>query len=145
MYRHILIASDGSQISGRAVSHAVGLAKALGAQLTAVTATEPKLTGQAEFARIGCSQEEYDAAVTAVAGRILGTISAAAAAEGVACESVHVRNAYPAEAILATAREKGCDLIVLASHGRTGWAKLLAGSESEKVAHQSEIPVLMVR
>ena len=145
MYRHILIASDGSRISERAIAHAIDLAKAVGARLTAITATEPKLTGQAEFARIGCSQEEYDAAVAAVAARILETIGAAATTRGVAFDSVHVPNAYPAEAILATAREKACDLIVLALQGRTGWAKLLAGSESDKVAHQSDIPVLIVR
>lgn len=144
MYRHILIASDGSALSERAVTHAVGLARALGARLTAVTATEPRLTGQAEIARIGCSQDEYDKAAAAVAAGILDTIVGAASAAAIACAAIHVRDAYPADAIMATAREHGCDLIVLASHGRRGFAKVLVGSESEKVARASELPVLIV-
>lgn len=144
MYRHILIASDGSALSERAVDHAVGLAKALGARLTAVTATEPRLTGQAEIARMGCTQDEYDKAAADVASRILDTIAGAARDAGLSCSPIHVKDAYPADAILATARDLGCDLIVLASHGRRGFAKLLVGSESEKVANRSELPVLIV-
>jgi len=63
----------------------------------------------------------------------------------VACATVHVKEQYPAEGIIAAAKEKGCDLIVMASHGRRGLAKLLLGSEATKVLALSSVPVLICR
>src|SRR5581483_4603078 len=100
MYKHILIATDGSELAGKAVTTGLKLAKALASKVTAVTATEP-----------------WTEMVTEEAARILGDVSAAAKAAGVACETVHAKY-FAAEAIIDTAKARGCDLIVMSSHGR---------------------------
>ena len=117
MYKHILIATDGSELAGKAVTTGLALAKQLKAKVTAVTASEPwtsMVTGEAAFA---FPVEEYEKAAAENATRILGEVSAAAKIQDVACETVRV-NDFPAEGIIETAKARGCDLIVMASHGR---------------------------
>jgi nucleotide-binding universal stress UspA family protein len=145
MYRHLVIATDGSELAEKAITHGVALAKALGAKVTAVTVTEPLPAFATADATIVLPIEEYDQAAAASAARILGGVETAAKASSVACDVVHVKDQFPAEGIVETAKTKGCDLIVMASHGRSGLSKLLLGSQANKVVSQSPIPVLVCR
>jgi len=145
VFKHILLATDGSELADKALSHGLQLAKTLGARVTAVTVTEPwaaVIGGEAAYA---FPIEEYEKSMAANAKEILDKVVAAAKAAGVACETVHVTNKMPAEGILDAAKEKGADLIVMASHGRSGLMKLLLGSQANKVVTQSEVPVLICR
>jgi nucleotide-binding universal stress UspA family protein len=89
--------------------------------------------------------QEYDKAAAAHAARILEAVTAAAATAGVTCEVVHIKDQYPAQGILETAKGMGADLIVMASHGRRGISKLLLGSQATEVVSQSSVPVLVYR
>ena len=144
MYKHLLIATDGSVLAGKAVATGLQLAKALGAKVTAVTVTEA-------WAAIGPSEgafvfpvEEYERAAAQNATRILADVAAQAQKVGMACETVHVTE-FPAEGIILTAKDKGCDLIVMASHGRRGLSRLLLGSQAVRVLTHATIPVLICR
>lgn len=144
MYKHILIATDGSELAAKAVTAGLELAKQLQCKATAVTAIEPWTTmvvGEAGFA---FPVEEYEKSAAENANRILAQVTAAAKARGVACETLQV-NDFPAEAIIETAKSKGCDLIVMSSHGRRGLARVLLGSQATRVLTLSTVPVLVCR
>jgi len=144
MYKHILIATDGSELAGKAVSTGLALAKQLKSKVTAVTATEPwtaMVTGEAGFV---VPVEEYEGGAAASAARILSEVTTAAKAQDVACETVRV-NDFAAEGIIETAKARGCDLIVMASHGRRGLARVLLGSQAMRVLTMSTVPVLICR
>jgi nucleotide-binding universal stress UspA family protein len=145
MYKHLLVATDGSDLAARAVTAGLTLARHLGAKVTILTATEPwsTMTG-GEGSAFDFPIEEYEKAAVSQAQGILAKVSDEAKAAGVDCETVHVRD-FPAEAILATANARGCDLIVMASHGRRGMARLLLGSQAARVVTMSSIPVLVCR
>ena len=145
MYKHILIATDGSDLGGKAVTAGLELAGHLKAKVTAVTATEPwsaMVTGEA--AAFAFPIEEYEKSAAENAARVLSAVSEAAKKQDVPCETVHV-NDFPAEAIIDTAKTKGCDLIVMASHGRRGIARVLLGSQAIRVLTLSSVPVLICR
>lgn len=145
MYKHILIATDGSELAGKAVAAGLELARHVKARVTAVTATEPwsaMMVG--EPAAFAFPIEEYEKAAAENAARILSAVSEAAMKQDVPCETMHVHD-FPAEAIIDTAKTKGCDLIVMASHGRKGVARLLLGSQAVRVLTLSTIPVLVCR
>jgi nucleotide-binding universal stress UspA family protein len=142
MYKHILIATDGSELAGKAVATGLALAKQLNAMVTAVTAIEPWAaiaTGEAAAAFI-----EYQKAAVQDAARILGEVSTTAKAQGIRCETVTVTESA-AEAIVATAKSRECDLIVMSSHGRRGLARVLLGSQAMRVLTSSSVPVLVCR
>ena len=144
MYKHILIATDGSELAGKAVTAGLTLAKTLNAKVTAINATEPwtaMVTGEAALA---FPIEEYEKSAEENATKMLSEVSAAAKKQGVACDTVHV-NDFPAEAIIATAKARGCDLIVMASHGRRGLARMILGSQAMRVLTLSTVPVLICR
>jgi nucleotide-binding universal stress UspA family protein len=145
MYKHILIATDGSDLAQKAESAGLTLAKALNAQTTAVTVTEPwDAFSMAALAERGMPNPvaDYDAAA---ANRILWGVSETAKKIGLSCTTLHVKDRHPAEGIIETAKEKGCDLIVMASHGRRGISKVLLGSQAMKVVTLSPVPVLVCR
>jgi nucleotide-binding universal stress UspA family protein len=145
MYKHILIATDGSELAAKAVTSGIELAKRLGAKLTAVTASEPWTTMMvAGDPGAAFPTMEYERAAAEKADNILAAVSALAKTAGVACETVHVMN-YPADAIIDTAKAKGCDLIVMSSHGRRGIARVLIGSQAVNVLTHSTVPVLVCR
>ncbi|GGF17879.1 universal stress protein [Youhaiella tibetensis] len=149
MYTHILIATDGSDLSAKGVDQGVRLAKKLGAAVTIVTVTEPwvSIGTDATFGWGGYSNplDEYEKASDASAKAILTKASEAAAALGVEAKTIHIPNQYPADAIVTAAQENGADLIVVASHGRRGLGRLLLGSQATQVLTQSSIPVLVVK
>jgi nucleotide-binding universal stress UspA family protein len=145
MYRHILIAIDGSDLAAKALSQGLGLAKALAAQVSIVTVTEPWATQVTGEAAIAFPFEEYEKAMGANASDILSKASVTAGQSGVACSTVHVKERHPAEGILETAKARACDLIVMASHGRRGLSRLLLGSQAQNVVTHSTIPTLICR
>jgi len=144
MYANILIPTDGSDITAKAVASAVGLARALGAKLSTITVKEPfPYSAISEMQPIP-PQEYYDAQERIAVGRVKMVVDAAAAA-GVACEAYTVEAPHPWEAILDHARTHQVDLVVMASHGRRGVSALLLGSETSRVLTHSPIPVLVVK
>ncbi|MEZ5730680.1 MAG: universal stress protein [Burkholderiaceae bacterium] len=145
MYKHILVATDGSEYAERAFSHAVELAKMLGAKLTAVTVTAPLEMTAIEGVVISPPADDYDAWQKQQATIALDKASGAAAAAGVTAETRHLVRKQAYEGIIEAARSEGCDLIVMASHGRRGVSALLLGSETQKVLTHSTVPVLVVR
>jgi nucleotide-binding universal stress UspA family protein len=146
-YRHLLVPTDGSEISERAVEQAVTLAAALGARLRVlhVQVSFPiSLVGVGELVEPS-TVDALMAATQQRAETILGEAMARAAAAGVEAEQSLLVNPQPHQAILEEARTHGCDLIVMASHGRRGLEGLLIGSETQRVLTQSSCPVLVVR
>ena len=144
MFKHILIAIDGSDLAERAAAQGLELAKLLGASVTAVMVTEPwstMITG----ATAQTFYEEYIKACAQDATRALAAVSALANKAGLTCATSHVKEQYPAEGIIAACKDRGCDLIVMGSHGRRGLAKLFLGSEAAKVLTLSTVPVLICR
>lgn len=144
MYTNLLIASDGSELAGKAVTHGLKLAKALGAKVTAVIVSDPWTAFNAGDTTL-FPIEEYERACEDAALKILGDIAERAKAEGVACATRHIKDQFPAEGILEAAKSAGSDLIVMASHGRRGVSRLLLGSQANRVVTHSEIPVLICR
>jgi nucleotide-binding universal stress UspA family protein len=149
MYKHILIATDGSDVAGRAVDHGLALAKALGAQVTIVTVTEPAAVIGAGYATIAGTiidpvPELLEAQQTA-ARSTLDRAADVATRAGVAAKTVLVDDSYPAEGIVGQAEADACDLIVMGSHGRRGLGRLLLGSKTSNVLSLSKIPVLVTR
>ncbi|MGE8106541.1 universal stress protein [Allorhizobium sp. NPDC080224] len=146
MYKHILIATDGSEIAQKGVDHGLLLAKNLDAKVMVVTVTEPFPIYAGEGWALGPGDfERYDADQIKFAQELLAPIKASADRLGVTCETRHVPNRRPAEAILDTAAEEDCSLIVMASHGRRGLERLFLGSQTQEVVSRSSLPVLVVR
>ena len=145
MYKHILLPTDGSDLSATAVRDGLKFAKEIGARVTALHVTAPfhptEMTPSVFTAHI----QEHDAKAKESAQRALDAVTQAARASGVSCATVHLVSLSPYEAIIALAGEAGCDLIFMASHGRRGVAALLLGSETNKVLTHSKIPVLVTR
>ena len=148
MFKHILIATDGSELADKAVVRGLALAKALNAKATAVTVTEP--WDALSMAAIAEAQgrnpiDDYEARMTAAASRILSSVGEKAKQLDVRRATLHVNDRHPAEGIIETAQAQMCDLVVMASHGRRGLARLLIGSQANRVVTLSPVPVLVCR
>ena len=144
MYKRILVPTDGSDITAKAVDTAIALAKLSGAAITTLCVKEPFPYSAISEMQPVPPQEFYDAQERIAADRVKAVLDAAAAA-GVSCEGATVEALHPWEAILDMAKQKGCDLVVMASHGRRGMAALLIGSETSRVLTHSPLPVLVVK
>ena len=150
MYANILLSTDGSEVAKNGVKHGIALAKALNAKVTVITVTEPLpvdygsghaagwIPSQAEFDR-------FDAAWKERAGKVLDEARAMAEQIGLSAELSHIPNAHPATAIIEAAKFRGCDLIVMGSHGRRGLRKLFLGSQTSEVLVGGSVPVLVVQ
>lgn len=146
MYTHILISTDGSELAQKGIDHGLSLAKALGSKVTVITATEPfPIIYGREWQPTPEVAKQFEQENTRAAAAILEKVKADADKVGVPLETVHSSNTFAAEAILDAVKERGCNLIVMSSHGRTGLGKMLLGSQTSKVVSKSEIPVLVVR
>ena len=149
MYKHILVPTDGSALSDKAVEAAIKLAQLLGARITAFHAMEPyPLQGAyaAEASGVPELQPEIFAQRSEeYAKRVLDAVASAAAAANVQCTTGYTTSRSAYQAIVEKARKEGCDLIVMASHGRRGLEGFLLGSETQKVLTHSLIPVLVYR
>ncbi|EQB06407.1 hypothetical protein L288_11185 [Sphingobium quisquiliarum P25] len=148
MYSHILISTDGSEVSHKGLLQGLELAKALGAKATVITVTEPfpVYAGGVGF-DYALSDEllaEYAAGQKSSATAILDAAKQAAVQTGIEVETVHVPDAQVADAIIGQAQARGCGLIVMASHGRRGIKRLMLGSKTSEVLNNSRIPVLVV-
>lgn len=147
MYRHILVPIDGSELSARAITTAIGLAQAVGAKLTGLYAVPeyiPPVDAMVPVYQFP-SPDEYTQQAAVEAEVVLKDFVEACARAGIACETAHGIDSHPWRLILATARARGCDLVCMSSHGRRGLSALLLGSETQKVLTHSELPVLVVR
>ena len=150
MYKHILLPTDGSELSDRAVVSGIALAKALNAKVTGFFAIPSVSFGDyIEIARKSSTamqqMREREEQLNQAAKRILGTVEKLAREAGVECAVLHASSNSPAEAIIEAAKSNGCDLVFMASHGRRGLDALLLGSETSKVLTHSKIPVLVCR
>jgi nucleotide-binding universal stress UspA family protein len=149
MYAHILVSTDGSDIARKGVEHGLALAKALNAKVTAVTVTEPLAAGLA-VGRGGWippqeMRDNFNSAREDFVNDILADIRAMAGKIGISLDFLHISDSHPSTAIVETAKSRGCDLIVMASHGRSGLTKLFLGSQTSAVLADGSVPVLIVR
>jgi nucleotide-binding universal stress UspA family protein len=144
MFKRILVPTDGSDITGKAVSTAIGMAKAHGAQVQVISVKEPFPYSAITEMQPTPPQEFFDAQERIARQRVQGAVTLCAEA-GVDCEAHTVEAMHPWEAIIDHAKAQQCDLVVMASHGRRGVTALLLGSETQKVLTHSNIPVLVVR
>jgi len=144
MFNRILVPTDGSEITGKAVDAAIGLAKSVGAKLYTLSVKEPFPYSAISEMQPTPPQEFFDAQERIAAVRVK-TVRESAEGLGVTCEAHTVEALHPWEAIIDHARRHECDLIVMASHGRRGVTALLLGSETQKVLTHSKVPVLVVR
>jgi nucleotide-binding universal stress UspA family protein len=145
MYTNILLPTDGSELAGMAVQHGIALAKRIGAKTTALTVVPPFHVVTIDTQMLEDTPAQYKTRMQKHTEKTLGAVARAAQAAGVACEMVHVEHEHPYRAIIDTAGSKGCDLIVMASHGRHGISAIVLGSETVKVLTHSKIPVLVHR
>jgi nucleotide-binding universal stress UspA family protein len=148
MFKHLLLPTDGSKLSSEAAEAGVRLAKALGARVTGLFAAPPAtpIIYKAMLPVGYASPEEHKRMIEQAARSYLGAIEKAASAAGVRCETVTVTSDFPADAILATAKKRRCDLVFMASHGRRGLRRSsLLGSETQKVLSNGNLPVLVFR
>ena len=147
MFKNILVATDGSELADKAVSHGLNLAQELKAALTFVTVIELWTTlGMATRTFPGSINptESYEKIQVTIANRVLKDAADKAKVLGVNCEIIYKED-HPAEGIIDVAHSKSCDLIIMASHGRRGVNKVLLGSITSEVLARSLIPVLVIR
>jgi nucleotide-binding universal stress UspA family protein len=145
MFTHLLLAVDGSPLAEAGFRKALEFAREINARITAlrVCPNYHLLAYQVEM--LTDTREQYAKAAAEEMTKYLVGIAQEAAAAGVACETTYAVNDHPYEAIIKTAAENGCDLIVMASHGRRGVQGVLIGSETQKVLTHSKLPVLVYR
>jgi nucleotide-binding universal stress UspA family protein len=148
MFKHILVPTDGSDLALKAARVAVQLAKSLGARVTAYHSIAPYQLPLADgvYAYVEAySPEEYKKGTESQAGEFLAAVQAEARNAGVECRPVYTTSGAPWDGIIKAAASGGCDLIVMASHGRKGLAGVLLGSEAQKVLTHSSVPVMVCR
>jgi nucleotide-binding universal stress UspA family protein len=145
MFKHILIPTDGSEQSNRAIANGVTFAKEISAKITGLTVTEPFHYFATESLQVADTADQYNADVKILAARNLSVLKDAADKAGVDCVVLHSSSEHPYQEIVKTAQERGCDVIFQASHGRHGLGALIMGSETQKVLTHTKIPVLVYR
>lgn len=145
MFKQILLPTDGSDLSERAVLAGISFAKEIGAQVVGLTVRPEFHTFTYKTDMLEDTEPEFEAATGKQADKYLSFVTDAARTAGVPCTVAQVVSDDPYEAILQTAKERKCDLIIMASHGRRGLKGVLLGSETQKVLVHSDIPVLVYR
>lgn len=145
MYKSILIPTDGSDFAAKGVEAGLALAAALGAKVDLLVVTEPVPTyAGLDGSAFSAAFADFDKVQSETAAKALATVKQRADALGVASATHHVSRSQPAEAILATAKAQGSDLVVMASHGHRGVRRLFLGSQTAEVLAHTDIPVLVV-
>ena len=144
MFKRILVPTDGSEITAKAIDTAIGLAKSVGAQLYTISVKEPFPYSAISEMQPTPPQEFFDAQERIASKRVHAVVEQCQQA-GVTCQSDTVEALHPWEAIIEHAKRMECDLLVMASHGRRGVSAFLLGSETQKVLTHSKVPVLVVR
>ncbi len=145
MFKSILVPTDGSYLSEQAIGNAIEFAKINpGSKIVALSVVEPAPTIAFE-GEVYTNSEKYMGYARTSADSNVGKVAEAASAAGIPCETVTVTSVRPWKVIISTANEKGCDCIVMASHGRKGYNALILGSNTNKVLTHSQIPVMVFR
>ena len=145
MFRHILIPTDGSELAEKAIHYGVALAKEQGARITALTVTKPFHVMTLEPGMLTDTRAAYTQNVAEHTRKYLDVVSNAAKAAGVTCDAVSLEHEHPYQGIIECARNRECDLIVMASHGRSGVSAIVLGSQTVKVLTHTKVPVLVYR
>jgi nucleotide-binding universal stress UspA family protein len=148
MYKHILVPTDGSKLSAKAIRTATSLAKVCKAKLTGIYVIPPYAPPvYSEAAALGMpvSRRDFLESMEKTARKALAVVEIESQTAGVESSTVYVTGEQPWQAIIRVARSKRCDAIVMASHGRRGLAGVLLGSETVKVLTHSKVPVLVCR
>jgi len=150
MFRHILIPTDGSELAEHAVTNGLSLAKSVGAKATVIIVEDPFDWLNVPETRASKRQAldkvaKHNEQVKKHAASVLSRAADAAKQAGVPCDTMQVGNARPYQAIIAAASDRGCDLIVMASHGRGGLSAVVLGSVTNKVLTHTKTPVLVYR
>ena len=148
MFKHLLIPTDGSELSTKAINAGIAFAKETGARVTGYFALEAKpaqVYGEGYHFPDAKKAQEHDRVMRDAGARYIDAIGKAAGAAGVAFDSVVNEAAAPHEGIVSAAREHDCDVIFMASHGRRGIARVALGSVTADVLAHSTIPVLVYR
>lgn len=145
MYHHILVPTDGTELSKRAVERSLDLAKALGAKVTVVRVSGKPADVVVFGVNITELPEETRKRISQEIEEHLAWVRGEAAARGVQCEAIRVESEFPWKGIIETAEARGCDLIAMAAHGRAGVTAKLLGSETQRVLTHSRLPVLVYR
>lgn len=143
MFKQLLVPTDGSELSLRAVKIAVDLAKTGGATIHALHVVPPFHAVSYLAEMLAATELEYDQEAIGRAERYLAEVRIEAEKAGVSCDTSYVLNDSPHQAIAKVAKDRGCDLIVMASHGWRGLNRLLLGSETHKLLLNTNIPVLV--
>jgi nucleotide-binding universal stress UspA family protein len=146
MYRHILIPTDGSELAEHGVTNGLALAKSLGAKVSVIIVEEPfdwLRVSEMPGRRISEESEKHAEQVKKHAADVLSRAANAAKQAGVSYDTIQVENEQPFKAIIAAAEDRGCDLIVMSSHGRSGLSSVLLGSVTNKVLTHTKTPVLV--
>lgn len=145
MYKQFLIPCDGSDLSTKAIEQGLQLAKVLGARVTLLYVVEPQVMVSVENVQLAGIGTDFLEMARAEAQKALDEATKRASEIGVEAESVIVESTDPAHTIVATAQEAGCDLIAMASRGRSGLKALVLGSVTTRVLTESKIPVIVYR
>ena len=148
MYKHILVPTDGSTLSQKAIKTATELARGMKAKVTAlhvIAPYTPPIMMESAIAYSVASPSEYRKSTEQAAQKMLDKVKAGVEAKKVSCDTAFVTDAQPWDAIVKLAKSRNCDLIVMASHGRRGLQGVLLGSETNKVLTHSKTPVLVCR
>lgn len=147
MYKRILVTTDGSELSAKAVDHAIALAKVHGAELVALKVILVQAADHWDGALIhdSAARLEQEEQWAAASQAIVDGVKTAAQAAGVKVQAVTEKSNFVADTVIDVAKKTDSDLIVMASHGRRGLARVLLGSETQHVLTHSHIPVLVLR
>jgi len=148
MFRHILIATDGSALAAKGVKAGVKLAHALGARVTGVFIAQPYLAAvysDTAMYMTASAVADYEKGAKAQGAKALGVVERAAKGAGIRCATRTEEALQPWQGILKVARKSGCDAIVMASHGHGGITATILGSQTSRVLAHSKIPVLVIR
>lgn len=148
MYKHILVATDGSELALKGVEHGLALAKSLDAKITFLSVSEPlhpDAVRAAQMAGVQNVATRYDQQLNTQMTERFAFIEDRARAHDIKVNLTHEIDDSPAEAIVRTAKLNECDLIVMSSHGRRGVQKMLLGSQTSEVLVKTPIPVLVIR
>jgi nucleotide-binding universal stress UspA family protein len=145
MYKHILIPTDGSELSERAVREGIDLASTVHARVTLLTASMPFHVFATDALMVSDTPQRYADDIEARASARLKGGEQYASSKGVVTNAKHVYAEHPYEAIVDVARASGCDLVCMAAHARKGVAGLVMGSQTEKVLSHTKVPVLVCR
>ena len=147
MYKRILVATDGSELSGKAVDHAIALAQVHGSELVALKVTQLHLDDHwdGQIRRDASEKAAQEKKRAEISQAIVDGVKTSAQAAGVTAKALTERSNFIADTVIEVAKKQDCDLIVMASHGRRGLARVLLGSETQHVLTHSHIPVLVLR